>query len=342
MTEHPLRGVHLLLVEDNDINQQIAVEVLQDAGIKVTVANNGREGVEAVFRQHFDGVLMDVQMPVLDGYSATREIRKDARFAQLPIIAMTANAMTGDREKSIDAGMTDYVTKPLDLDQLFTVLSRHIKRGHLGSETPPTVKNEAAPVRAPRKIGGLDEEAAVRRLGGDRAAYDRMLSRFRATYRGFGEKLRAAYQSGDMAQTAFLAHTLKGTSGDIGAKTVSLVAGEIEASCRGGTPQKVLIEGTIAVLDTLLRELARLEPDPAAHAPESHGVEDLLPQLIGMIDRKDTLAITLSHQLCEHLRADIAGETLLKLQSALEVSDFDAANAILPDLQAAIAATRTQ
>ena len=120
-------GTPVLLVEDNEFNQLLAQELLEQAGFVVTLAENGRDGVDAVKGGSFAGVLMDCQMPILDGYSASREIRADPRFKDLPIIAMTANAMIGDRERAMEAGMNDYISKPLDIDQLFLVLAKWLK-----------------------------------------------------------------------------------------------------------------------------------------------------------------------------------------------------------------------
>jgi CheY-like chemotaxis protein len=124
-----IRGAWILLVEDNEINQQVARELLEGAGLPVAIATNGEEAVGAVKKKDFEAVLMDVQMPVMDGYQATREIRKDERLKGLPIIAMTAHAMTGDREKCLKAGMNDYVSKPIDPDELFFTLVKWIKPG---------------------------------------------------------------------------------------------------------------------------------------------------------------------------------------------------------------------
>jgi len=122
-----IQGAHVLLVEDNEINQQVAMEILQGAGLKVTIANNGQEGVDAARENQYDAILMDIQMPVMDGYTATREIRKDARFKELPIIAMTAHAMAGDEDKSLESGMNGHVAKPIDPDQLFATLHKWIQ-----------------------------------------------------------------------------------------------------------------------------------------------------------------------------------------------------------------------
>jgi two-component system sensor histidine kinase/response regulator len=119
-----LTGRRVLVVEDNEINRDLASELLGDLGIRTATAVNGRHGVDQVLAQPFDLVLMDIQMPVLDGLAATRLIRTDARFHDLPIIAMTAHAMTGDRERSLDAGMNDHLTKPINPAALSAILSR--------------------------------------------------------------------------------------------------------------------------------------------------------------------------------------------------------------------------
>jgi len=124
-----IRGARILVVEDNKFNQQVAQELLEGIGLMVTIANNGDEAVRAVKEKDFEAVLMDVQMPVMDGYQATSEIRKDERLKGLPIIAMTAHAMTGDREKCLKAGMNDYVAKPIDSEELFSTLVKWIKPG---------------------------------------------------------------------------------------------------------------------------------------------------------------------------------------------------------------------
>ena len=127
-----ISGARVLLVEDNEINQQVAQEILQGAGLIVTVANNGQEGVDAARQNQYDAILMDIQMPVMDGYnryascSSIRNQRK-SEIRNVPIIAMTAHAMAGDEQKSLEAGMNDHVTKPIDPDQLFATLQKWIK-----------------------------------------------------------------------------------------------------------------------------------------------------------------------------------------------------------------------
>ncbi len=159
------------MVEDNEVNQQVAQEILSGAGIKVFLASDGQEAVEAVKKNEYDAVLMDVQMPVLDGYEATRVIRSDPRYKELPIIAMTAHAMTGDREKSLEAGMNDHVTKPIDPNQLFATLVKWIQPIERRYEPTSTVKPHAGPeveVALPEKLPGIDMASALTRVGGNK------------------------------------------------------------------------------------------------------------------------------------------------------------------------------
>jgi CheY-like chemotaxis protein len=122
-----LAGTRILLVEDNALNQELAVALLSGAGIEVTVAGDGRQALDRIARQRFDAVLMDCQMPQMDGYEATRLLRLQPLFQELPIIAMTANVMSGDRERVIAAGMNDHIAKPIDVDDLFATLARWIR-----------------------------------------------------------------------------------------------------------------------------------------------------------------------------------------------------------------------
>src|SRR6185295_9734598 len=183
-----LGGVRLLLAEDNEINQQIAVELLESAGARVEVANNGREAVEKLFAggpQTYDAVLMDLQMPEMDGIEATRRIRAEARFAKLPIIAMTAHAMIEERERCSAAGMVDHISKPIDPHIMFQTLSRWVRgsaavpRAHAGEASLPP-------------IDGLDAAAGLKRVAGNRRLYLGLLRQFAEKQADAGRRLAAA------------------------------------------------------------------------------------------------------------------------------------------------------
>jgi CheY-like chemotaxis protein len=175
----------VLLAEDNEINQQVAREILQSFGLIVHIANNGRQAVDLVLagKHTFDVVLMDLQMPEMDGYEATHRLRERLGPQDLPIIAMTADALESDQRKCLDAGMNDYVSKPVDPDQLLATLARWIKPdpGRGAVALPVRIACEA-PVDFPTQIPGVDLESALRRLSGDRELIDNLLHDFQQHY----------------------------------------------------------------------------------------------------------------------------------------------------------------
>ena len=188
-----IRGARVLLVEDNEINQQVAQEIIESAGLIVSVANNGEEGVRAVQEKDYDIVLMDIQMPVMNGYEATAAIRSDPRFKDLPVIAMTAHAMAGDEEKSLKAGMNGHVAKPIDPDQLFATLQKWIKpneKRDLGQQLEISVKIPEAVQAIPEEEGlpeslpWFDLSDGLKRLQGNQKLYRKLLLNFAADYYG--------------------------------------------------------------------------------------------------------------------------------------------------------------
>ncbi|HTP62581.1 MAG TPA: PAS domain S-box protein [Burkholderiales bacterium] len=229
-----LDGARLLLAEDNEINQQIAVELLESAGAAVTVAGNGREAVEklAAAGAAYDVVLMDLQMPEMDGMEATRRIRADARYAKLPIIAMTAHAMAEERDKCIAAGMVDHISKPIDPNALFRTLARWL-------HPAPQAARAAAPAasrdeeRLP-EIAGLDAAAGLRRVAGNRKLYLSLLRQFADKQADAGARVAAALSAGDRATAERIAHTVKGVAGNIGLAAVQTAAGVLEKAVASG------------------------------------------------------------------------------------------------------------
>ena len=239
---HRLAGLRLLVVEDNLNNQQVARELLGDEGATVQIANHGLEAVEAVAAAAvpFDVVLMDLQMPVMDGFTATRRIRDDLGMLTLPIVAMTANAMASDREACLAAGMNDHVGKPFDLDHLVHVLRRHAGRqaaperaitaGAAGPALPATLLDTAT-------AAGVDLTAALNRLGGKREVYQRMLRTFVADLAAMPAQLRAQAAQGDASAAARLLHTLKGLAATLGARPLSAAAAQGEKLLAGGVAE---------------------------------------------------------------------------------------------------------
>jgi two-component system sensor histidine kinase/response regulator len=269
-----VRGSRLLLVEDNDLNQRVAREILEDAGFEVDIADNGEIGVEMAGRGGYDLVLMDMQMPVMDGLSATRALRADARFAQLPIVAMTANAMQRDRDRCMEAGMNDFITKPIDPEELVATLVRWLKPRSLAVRPQPAPVRAApasAPAPAPAsaavdglpRIAGLDTGLGLKRMMNKKGLYLAMLKRFADGQAGTMAALREALAQGDLATAERLAHTTKGVAGNIGATPVGTAAEAVEMALRSG-PGAPGLDELLAVLD---RELTPLVQALAAAQP---------------------------------------------------------------------------
>ncbi|NMG43515.1 response regulator [Aromatoleum toluvorans] len=265
-----IRGARLLLVEDNDLNQEVASELLRAAGFRVDIASNGAEAVRCVQQGGYDLVLMDMQMPVMDGVAATREIRRMPAGAALPIVAMTANAMAGDRDRCIAAGMNDHIAKPIDPERLWAALVRWITpQGNAVTAGTPR-GSAAAPGAVLARLGqvpGLDPDLGVRRLMGKEDFYLSLLRKFVAGYGDFTLRLDAAIVAGDHAAAERLAHSLKGLAGQIGAVAIQEAAAELERCLREGVSPAVLDEArarAARALADLLGALSTELPAPDA------------------------------------------------------------------------------
>jgi len=229
-----LHGGHILLVEDNEINQLVGMELLGNLGLQVTLAVNGEEAVEKVKAGFFDAVLMDIQMPGMDGYQATALIRQDARFDadHLPIIAMTAHAMEGMRQKTLEAGLNDYISKPVNIDQLASMLLRWI--GEREKPVSVSVTRIPADDELPAVLDSIEMNSALERLGGNKKLYKRLLLLFHSDHINKVQEIRSALQNSDLELAGRLAHTLKGVAGTIGADGLRAAARELEAAISEG------------------------------------------------------------------------------------------------------------
>ncbi len=254
----PVRGARILLAEDNDINQQIASELLVDAGFVVEVAQNGLVALEMAKRASYDLVLMDMQMPIMDGLSATAALRRISRLHAMPIVAMTANAMEEDRRNCLQAGMNDFLTKPIDPQALWGMLLKWIKPGESPATQPGKaslasgVLSHPAPCsELPEGIAGLDVHNGLTRMMGKKALYVTMLQKYVAGQGSCVQSIRNALCAGDRATAQRLAHTLKGVSGTIGATQIPALADAVEHAIREGKAQ-VEIDGLLDQLDAPL------------------------------------------------------------------------------------------
>ncbi|MFU1927186.1 response regulator [Bordetella hinzii] len=337
-----IRGARALLVEDNELNQEVAIELLHDAGIVVDLARNGEIAVHKVGETDYDIVLMDMQMPVMDGITATQEIRKLPRFAALPIVAMTANAMESDRQRCLDAGMNDHVPKPIEPEQLWRTLLRWIKPRHSpGDITLLSAPGSLDGIGLPSAIDGLDVDNGLRRVLGNKSLYLLMLRRFLSGQKTAADELRAAAAAGDFATAERIAHTTKGLAGNIGAADVQQAAAEVESAFKKGLPQdrcQALINTLEAALSAVIAALTRTLPREApvtAVAPDPEKLQQVLARLEALLADDDSEAgqvldsnaDLLSTALPRHFR---------QIDSAVKSFDFEAA---LEVLRAAVAAT---
>ena len=265
----------------------------------VTLAADGQEGINAIKKNNYDVVLMDIQMPVMDGLTATREIRKDNRFKELPIIAMTAHAMAGDEDKSFQAGMNGHVTKPIDPDQLFGTLQKWIKPVVEGASAPKSLPaSEGPPVHEaspepdqtvahedelPETLPGFDLEAGLKRLQGNRRLYRKLLVDFGANYTETAAEIRKTLDANDFDQAHSLVHNIKGLAGNLEATELQAAAVEMEKLVKGKpekAPSDQELKQKYANLENALNRA--LESVQTMHSPAAAGAEDaqLSPEAI--------------------------------------------------------------
>lgn len=341
-----LAGMRLLLVEDNETNQEIALALLTDAGATVGLASNGREALQLLDASptNFDVVLMDIQMPDLDGYEVTRRLRADPRFATLPIVALTAHAFDGDRRRSIAAGMNGHITKPLDAAALLEALGR-FRRGGL---TGPAKTGSRHRMRAVREtpgtfaMAGVDVDEAVQRLGGNRALYDRLIVGFVRDEATAAEKIESSLAAGQRDVAERIAHTLKGLAGGIGAGALAGAAAALEQGLRAGQP----ISALAPLVKRCQQGLARLLPVLGAALAGSVGGASTAPpprrdqgparapaEILGTLARH---VAACDAETCEFLArhrpviaGKLPGEALARLESAIARYEFEEARAIL-------------
>lgn len=282
----------ILLVEDNEINQKVAMEILRQAGLTVQVANNGFEAIEAVKKNDFDAVLMDIQMSGLDGLSTTRRIRELEKpgVAELPIIAMTAHAMAGDRERSLEAGMNDHLSKPIRPDKLLATLVRWIKHGKRKTFVHPELPGESSGAPLPHMdFPGLSVTQGVSRVGGNRTLYRNLVAKFAADYGDALAMMRAERDRANMTEVASLAHSLKGVAGNIGAMDLSRAAGKLEMGIKNESVTEELFEQFSCSLENVLTSIRLFEAVDShlavdSHVPESSSLSSLLAEISRLLE----------------------------------------------------------
>ena len=339
-------GARILVVEDNEINQQVAREILEQAGATVQIAANGRQAVEALNESSFAAVLMDIQMPEMDGYEATSVIRSNDRFKDLPIIAMTAHAMTGDREKCLRAGMNDHVAKPIDSDHLLVALAQWMRPRSVGPQEPPTapeVPPSTGEAELPDSLPGLDIESALQRLRGNRELLVRLLRAFARNHVDAALDLRKALDQGDMEKAQHLTHNLKGASGTVSATDLHLAITKLDTSLKEGRldESERLLGDVEHSLNRLVRAVSSILPTHEQPEPKSLEITDVSPgspqervepvmkELQTMLEAYDPTAADAVRRISPLLRGCGINEDVEDLQKLIDQYEFAGALQVL-------------
>jgi PAS domain S-box-containing protein len=269
-------GIKVLLAEDNKINQQVAAEILEQFGFDVTIAANGLEALKTFELAQFDLVLMDIQMPALDGYSAVKAIRTMERTREngtgrIPIIAITAHAMAGEREKCLNAGMDDYIAKPIDPDMLFAKIVHWIKPGRIQIEPAAPRRKKADITEFPDHLPGIDIESGLDRLAGNRDLYTELLLHFKTEHCAACDDIAASMANGDIEKAMDLIHKVRGIAGNLGAHDLFRLSADFETAIgEGHTDQaEVLIADLKKKLDQVIHSIQVLENKPRVKADAS-------------------------------------------------------------------------
>lgn len=341
-----LAGASILLVEDNDINREFVTELLRSEGIDVDQAVNGQEAIEKVQRRDYDAVLMDIQMPVMDGLEATRHIRAlkntdgSARFAQLPIIATTALAMALDAEKAQTAGMNDHIAKPIAPDKLMAILTKWI---HVAESRPGVQMAVRTLLVIPPELlamSSVDAREGIRRIGGKISSYVKQLHRFRGNYADISNSLERMLEQNELQQAEEYCHMLKGVTGNIAAVTLHNKISEIDAVLKqGGVVAQAQLDELQALVHDLFADVDRMASateatiTPAPAKLDARQVHVLLQQLgealeydLGSVE--SVLGELRAGVMGTHLQADLE-----VIAARVDVFDIDVAIALLNDLK---------
>ncbi|MBF0158280.1 MAG: response regulator [Magnetococcales bacterium] len=351
-----MTGARILLVEDNAINRQVANEILTSAGLIVEMAEDGVEAVAKVNQSSFDLVLMDIQMPNMDGYQATRQIRGDARHQQLPIIAMTAHAMAEDRTRSLVAGMNDHVTKPIDRNRLFAALWPWIDRSNettMVTPPPPPRRPNNTVGLLPELLDGIDLPSALERINGNQLLLRSLLLEFAHDFADADQKiavLLTGRRQDDLKAAERLAHSVKGMAGNISAQELFQAALAMERAIREQQRQQwpVLLQQFRTSLAEVCRSIIALQPATAvvtecndssvvSTAIDWYRIRLLLAELEQQLKGYNVLAQQSLDGLKPLLSGTALQEPLQQIEQSLSGFDFEAAlvhcNALLVQLE---------
>ncbi|MCE5287262.1 MAG: response regulator [Pelosinus sp.] len=328
-----LKGVRVLLVEDNDINQQVAKEIMEDEGIAVDVASNGKEAVELALNKRYDIVLMDVQMPVMDGYEAASRIRELLHTKSLPIIALTADAVKGVSDKVFDAGMDGYITKPIEPLQLLSMIKRWLSKDEWGGAQSLPVADEISSLK---NLPGLNLQAGLLRINGKMDKYLELLILFREKQLKGAVEIKAALKADNQELAVRTSHTLKGAAGNIGLEDVFDAAVTLEQLLRQRSSVDTELEKLAKALDAAAHSidsvLTEYAPQEYSGEVNSDEFNKDVKMLKAMIEMSQVAAIDVFKRIAPELR-QLYGPETEELKTALADFDWEHAGELLNSMR---------
>ena len=328
------QGRQVLLVEDNEINQQVATELLSALNLEVTIANNGKEAVDLLTDMDeipFEAILMDLQMPVMDGFEATRKLREQKRFADLPIIAMTAHALAGERERCLEAGMSDHLTKPIDPDALADTLVCWLGSGH----SVMTDQNEAI---ALPELEHFQVTEGMARVNQNADLYLKLLKSFREKYRALLQNLETEVTGEEVS----VAHSIKGVAGNLGAQGVFQAAKELESQAREGGSLDPLVRELARQLELAVAELETLDQletdqsggsDAPAVELDLEALQVALTEFKTALEEQDAFCEDLFKPIEGQLKAAGFSQETGQIKSFMDDFAFEEATTVVEDIQ---------
>jgi CheY-like chemotaxis protein len=302
----------------------------------VDVANNGQEALDQLASNTYDGVLLDIQMPVMDGYTAAREIRKQDQLKDLPVIAMTANAMVGDREKALEAGMNDHIAKPLNVAEMFATMAKWITPS-IPSSVPSA---SAGGTGALAPIPGIDIERGLVICAGNADLYRKLLVKFAKAYGEFEREFHEAQSSDEEDAAMRAAHTLKGVAGNIAAREVAITAEALESACRTNAAAEAIsarLKELMGSLAPVLKAIAAADlkpgPAPTETSAELVDIAACIDQLRELLGNADTKSRDTAEKLLAAIQATGDRDLIESLIAHIDIYDFDAAMLALKEIE---------
>lgn len=331
---HLLRG-HVLLVEDNEINQMVAMEILQQMGLRVDTASDGEAALNQVAKERPDLVLMDIQMPKMDGYQATKKIRAMTGCGGLPIFAMTANALSGDAEYSLAAGMNGHIAKPIDPEQLFNILSKHLPVTENAAISGSGHVAEPSSRQLPEQLQGIDLQTGLKQIGGNQKLYLKLLGDFLKNHGDCVEHLQSLISSHKLDEARREAHTLKGVGGTIGALLLEQKATALENFLKNEEiPPEDLVSEFSSVCKTLFDSLRNLFSETEDRIDAASTV-DFLPgieALYRMLERGEVASKTLFGELKPVLAQQMSENQIAQMEELIRNFEFEQAATLIQNL----------